>query len=52
MSEEFLKMKEAAHAFIEACEEYDGTGEYDSHKIIEIMEEVSVWIRTTERELT
>ena len=52
MSEAFDKMKQAAHAFIDACEEYDAEAEYDSHKIIEIMEDVSVWIRTVEKEVT
>lgn len=52
MTPAFLRMKEAAHAFIDACEEYDQEAEYESHKIIEIMEDVGVWIRTVESELT
>lgn len=51
MTPEFEKMRAAAHAFIDACEEYDQAAEYESHKIIEIMEDVSVWIRTVEQDL-
>jgi len=50
-SRAFEKMQQAAHAFIEACEEFDNAAEYDSHEIIEIMEDVSVWIRKVEKEL-
>lgn len=52
MSPAFLRMKEAANAFIDACEEYDQEAEYDSQRIVEIMEDVSVWIRTVEKEVT
>ena len=51
MTAEFQEMKTAALAFIDSCEEFDQSGQYDSHKIIEIMEAVSVWIRTAEREI-
>jgi hypothetical protein len=52
MTPAFDKMKAAALAFIDACEEYDQEAEYDSQKIIEIMEDVSVWIRSVEKELS
>jgi hypothetical protein len=52
MTPAFERMKEAANAFIDACESYDQEAEYDSQKIVEIMEDVSVWIRTIEKELT
>lgn len=52
MTPAFLRMKEAANTFIDACEQYDQEAEYDSQKIVEIMEDVSVWIRTLEKELT
>jgi len=52
MTPAFEKMKAAAMAFIDACEEYDQEAEYDSQKIIEIMEDVSVWIRSVEREVS
>lgn len=51
MTPAFQRMKTAALAFIDACEEYDQEAEYDSQKIVEIMEDVSVWIRTLESEL-
>ena len=46
MTPAFERMNEAANAFIDACEAYDQEAEYDSQKIVEIMEDVSVWIRT------
>jgi hypothetical protein len=52
MSAAFEEIKAAALAFIDACEAYDQEAEYDSQKIIEIMEDVSVWIRTVEREIS
>jgi hypothetical protein len=51
MSEAFNKIKAAAYDFIDALEEYDQEGEGDSQEIIELMEDVSVWIRQTESKL-
>jgi hypothetical protein len=52
MTPAFERIKAAANAFIDACEEYDQEAEYDSQRIVELMEDVSVWIRTVEKELT
>ena len=47
----FTTVKAAAFAFIDALEEYDQEGEGDSQEIIELMEDVSVWVRQTEGKL-
>ena len=51
MSEAFEKVKQAAYEFIDALEQYDQEGEGDSQSIIELMEDVSVWVRQTERSI-
>lgn len=51
MSPAFQAIKEAAFAFIDALEQYDQEGEGDSQEIIELMEDVSVWVRQTEGKL-
>jgi hypothetical protein len=51
MTEAFNKIKAAAYSFIDALEEYDQEGEGDSQEIIELMEDVSVWVRQTENKL-
>jgi hypothetical protein len=49
MTAAFEKIKTAALEFIDALEEYDQAGEGDSQEIIELMEDVSVWIRHVEK---
>jgi hypothetical protein len=49
MSTAFLAVKAAALEFIDALEAYDQEGEGDSQEIIELMEDVSVWVRNLEK---
>jgi hypothetical protein len=49
MTAAFDKIKAAALEFIDALEEYDQEGEGDSQEIIELMEDVSVWVRKLEK---
>jgi hypothetical protein len=51
MNKEFEQLKEAAHAFIDACEAFDEEALTDTPIVVEMIEDVHSWLIKVETEL-